>query len=222
MAMAIYGSWFWIKGRSSDRFVATPCGNIVFLFGRIPARHFGRASIFFTILSLYMAGSVVLQIVVYRPSREFIMNAFRHMRSDNPFIEAIDQRTKSDIIEKINREAQLSLVLFLRSYCTLSSQSAISAHLVDFDLDHFLISSSDGATEHVVPIQPPMRSYNGIKDRFTVMHMEAAFAARALSIGGDWDVTSVSERFRATYRHLRQPLTLRAAFETDKDTVPFQ
>ena len=209
MAMVIYGFWFWIKGRSSDLFRATPCGNTVFLFGRIPARHFGRASTFFAFLSLYTAAGIVYGLVTF--DQEPIKNVFLcRVRHDRRFsVKAIEQRDKFEFIESINKEAQPILVLFLRYFCALSPTRALSAHLVDFSLDHFLISADNGATKHVVPIQPVMKNYHEIRKRFEEMQLEVYEAGREGSIGADSNVTNVLGRLRISRKHLRQALVFK-------------
>ncbi|KAF2803285.1 uncharacterized protein BDZ99DRAFT_468260 [Mytilinidion resinicola] len=211
MAMSIYGSWFWIKGRSGDRFLATPCGNTVFLFGRIPARHFERASNFFAFLSLYCAVAIVFGLVLLYKGP--LMNIFRYRATRRSSVDARNQTRRADLIEWINKEAQPSLALFLRYSCALSSTSALSAHLVDIRLDGLHISADGGTTKYVVPIQPAMKSYGEIWDRLKEMHVEADEAVRDGSIGAESDVTSVLGRLRVSRRHLRRAFKVFRSYE---------
>ena len=59
----VYVTWFWTEDRSSNRFNATSCGNIVSLYERNPTLHFGRASTFFLSFLLFLAISTVFEIV---------------------------------------------------------------------------------------------------------------------------------------------------------------
>ena len=215
MGMAIYGSWFWIKGRSSNRFHATPCGNIVFLFGKISARNFGRASTFFAFLSVYMALAIVYSF--FLSFRGPIMSVFRCRATSDSSVEPEEQWRKSEFIKRINEEAQSSLILFLRYYCAISSTSALSAHLDDFNFDHFLISADDGTTKHIVSVRPETKSYGELWERFGEMHIEADEAVREGSIGADSDITSVLGRLRASRRHLRRALTFKMFSSNERD-----
>ena len=222
LAMAIYGSWFWINGRSSQRFLATPCGNIVFLFGRIPARHFGRASIFFAALMLCLAvyHVVGLGVVLWN---KLILKNIRNSAAINSSVEfeAIDQKHKSDIIMKINDEEEKVLGFILQTLCRLSPESALSANLEDFDLDHISISANNGTTRHIIPVQPSMKSYNELQKRLKNMMVEQIFIAGDKNpVGADPNITSVSERLQATYRHLKSALkSIRFSFDSSANDV---
>jgi len=207
ITMSIYSSWFWITGRSSDRFVSTPCGTMVFLFARIPARHFGRVSIFFTVLSIYLSASgLSFAAMICKSTIIYI----RGKKTAQAPVEDLPSDIVASIIKGLNDVAQPYLVVLLRYYCAISSSAASSARLEDIKPTHLVVSANKGATAHIISLKPPLSSYNEIKRRLEELYDRANKELRAESIGGESDVLYVTGRMRASYRHLRRVFKPRA------------
>lgn len=81
-AMSVYGSWFWIQGESGSRFNRSPCGTIVFLVTKIPAKYFPRASRFFAALSIYLAVYIPcwMFFVYIEPIRKFARRMWNYQK----------------------------------------------------------------------------------------------------------------------------------------------
>jgi hypothetical protein len=200
--ISIFSSWFWTTGRSSDRFIGTPCGTTVFLFARIPARHFGRVSVLFAVCSIYFSVGVPVLLVrrFYQPAITFIRRKIHRPTA----VEELPSSMKPEIIHFLNRDARAHLILFLQYYCGVSPSAASSAQLDDIENTQLVISVSNGATKHAVPFKPPLTSHREIVPRIREMYDEAQQELRAESTGGESETLSVTGRFKASYRHLQR------------------
>ncbi|KAI9863716.1 MAG: hypothetical protein M1830_006148 [Pleopsidium flavum] len=83
-----------------------------------------------------------------------------------------DAEAHHRIITHMNKDHQDSLTRFLEHYAHLSSQSARTAKLADMTLNSLTITTHN-RSRHVIPLNPPMKSWSEARERMVAMDQEA-------------------------------------------------
>lgn len=215
--MAVYASWFWIKGRSTDRFVNPPCGTTLFLFARIPPRDFGRVSIFFSVLSVYL--TILLPwatyLVFYKRVQFFIRTKLSLRNNGDGSLSSL----KARIAKTINKEHQNSLIFLIRRYCKVPASGISSARLEEMTYAHLVIIGDNGKTSLRMPLRPYLKTYEELPDRVKAL---GRMAEREINAGNlddhdtDSDSSSLGGRFRTRVRRLLRPLVRRLTARHDR------
>ncbi|KAL3440386.1 hypothetical protein BJX65DRAFT_290602 [Aspergillus insuetus] len=150
--MMAFSSWFWIAGRNSDAFVATPCGNTVFLLARISPAHFGRVSRFFAVLSTFSVITLsfysYVLLGVYLPA--FIQAPRGTIRNQSPAEKMALLRTVKNMHIPIIQD-------LLQHYCGLPATTATRAQVVSVTETYILFMEGNPAVAYTIPLRPPVR-----------------------------------------------------------------
>lgn len=83
-----------------------------------------------------------------------------------------DAEAHQRIITHMNKDHQDSLIRFLEHHAHISSRSARNATLADITLNSLTIISSN-RSRHVIPLEPPMKSWSEARERMVAMDQVA-------------------------------------------------
>ncbi|KAL3496157.1 hypothetical protein BJX62DRAFT_194197 [Aspergillus germanicus] len=150
--MMVFSSWFWIAGRNNDAFLATPCGNTVFLLARISPAHFGRVSRFFAALSTFFV----------------IMLSFYSFVLLGVYLTAFSQAPRGTIRNQSPAEKMALLRIvknmhipiiqdLLQHYCGLPATTATRAQVVSVTETYILFMEGNPGVAYTIPLRPPVR-----------------------------------------------------------------
>ena len=200
--MAIYGVWFWCHGKSSNLFIATPCGTIVFLLAKIPARHFAVPSFIFALFSIYVLTGVAWIVAPY--AYKFVIHHYRQIRihcSTNDGSESLGLSLQ--YLDDLSQNYHSSLVILLRHYCGTTPYSALSAQVEEVTLTHLCISTNNGMTQNMVCFDPPLADFSDVPNRLENMRRTASEALYNRSIAAKSTDTSVFGRLLSSGTHFK-------------------
>ncbi|KAL5334013.1 hypothetical protein BJX70DRAFT_403043 [Aspergillus crustosus] len=193
--MLIYSAWFWTTGRKSDRFIPTPCGNTLFLFARIPPRHFGRVSGFFAALSVFVAIAVfVASLRYYYPHIAYWIH--RYVDTD----EKLTPTDKGALLECLNQALLQDIHQLLHARYDLPSSAVATARAVSIKKTYILFSVGSSIRPYCIHFEPPVRRYAELAERVTQMSR----IEQGMDAGIDSNDLSAAQRVRASWKHFRQ------------------
>lgn len=168
----------------------------MFLFARIPAHDFGKVTIFFAVLSIYLtAGHGYLSgHLVWN----FILGRYRRRRSESTHVESDndEQSMKVQLIAAVNKRGLDEMMDILRYYHSVAPKTPTSVRLEELHYTQMVISTHDGLMRYPVPFQPPLENFDQVRDRFREMAIHASSSLREGSVGGESDITSIMGRLR--------------------------
>ncbi|PMD59544.1 uncharacterized protein K444DRAFT_663646 [Hyaloscypha bicolor E] len=229
LAVEIYGFWFWIHGKSGNRFNPSPCGTTVFLFTKIPAKDFQRASIFCAAFLIYMA-AVGLYMMAYT-HRKPILNLARtiwNYKTQRASAEDIALPSISPELackNTINREQQEALRQVLRYHCSVPSSEVVSAYIEEITIDHMIVRAEPTIKRHQISFRPPLNSYAEFGRRFDELYAESQENLRAedsMSGASVSDVASIRGRIKISYRYLLLVWDALISVETPGSPSPYR
>ncbi|KAJ0416721.1 hypothetical protein BJY00DRAFT_316602 [Aspergillus carlsbadensis] len=203
LAMLMYSSWFWASGVSSTRFAATPCGNAIFLFARIPPAYFNKVRWLFAALSIALsAGFLAFYVHIYSTSvRGLLTTATRAWRSRKSSADAPE--SKEAVMELLNnRDSSWDWDMLLRYYASSSFASTLSPiRVTEVNKTHLLLRASEHERPRALVFAPPLSKYKEVESR---LHQMMAPIHRELFLTPDNASlhVSVSGRIRTSRRHI--------------------
>ncbi|KAL2783314.1 hypothetical protein BJX66DRAFT_132214 [Aspergillus keveii] len=152
--MMVFSSWFWISGRNSDAFLATPCGNTIFLLARISPAHFGRVSRFFAAFSTFFTITIscwsLFLLNIYLAA--FIQAPWGTIRNQSPAEKMALLRTVQNMHIPVMQD-------LLQHYCGLPATTAARAQVVSVTETYILFMEGNPAVAYTIPLRPPLREH---------------------------------------------------------------
>ena len=149
LAVSVYAGWFWIAGADRGHFQQTSgCGNVMFLFARIPGGAFRHLSVFFALISVYSSISWSIGLLSYYEDLLALIKGK---------IVPLSPTAKDELLRHINSHCPESLNFLVVHDLELSSSSiSPKAYLENITYTSLTIRSEVQEARSIIRLDRPL------------------------------------------------------------------